>query len=68
MRLTVYWNEGAYTFWEFEAERTVVLEVAKGWRLGIGRFGKTMLLGPGHDDELSIEEALARGVARIAEC
>ena len=68
MRLTVYWKEGAYTFWEFEAERTIVLELTKGWRSGLGRFGKQMLLGPTVGDELTIEEALAREVARIAEC
>jgi hypothetical protein len=42
--------------------------LANGWRSDVAKFGKMMFIGPAPTDELSIEETLERGVARIAEC
>ena len=64
MKILAYEKDGALTFDEWQSDRSVVLEVLKGYRCGLGRGGKPMLLGPEPGDELEIDDAIHRGVAK----
>jgi len=39
-------------------------ELPKGYRCGVGQSGETMILGPAGGEELTIPEAIRRGIAR----